>query len=137
MRYFIIPVLLFVQHIAGCGATSGVKKEPVEKFAEIKFVSDSIDVGIIEAKKVATLDYHFSNTGNIPLYIKYAKGACHCVQPTWPEDSIPPGEKGVINVSFDPENITGNFIRTLYVVTNSKKDTINLMFYGDIEPKSK
>ena len=137
MKYLIIPILIIVQHFTGCSGNSGANNVPVEKYAEIKFESDSINVGVIEAKKIATLEYHFSNTGNIPLKVTYSQGACFCVQPKWPEDSIPPGGKGVLNVSFDPEDVTGNFIRTLYVVSNSKRDTVGLMFYGDIQPKSK
>ena len=117
-----------------CGNSNNSEStSPSEDLAEIKFTQDTLDVGVIEAGKIATLSFHFKNTGGKPLNISYARGNCHCVQPKWPESAIAPGDSSVIDVSFDPENVKGLFIRTLYVLSDAKTDSVNLVFQGDIQ----
>lgn len=130
-------LLVFLSNI-NCGqATSTKKTIPTESFAEIKFEKENIEIGKIEAKKMASLEYKFYNIGNIPLTITNAKGACYCVKPKWTEQSIAPGDSSVITVTFDPEDVTGFFQRALTVQSNAKRKTVELLFTGEIVPISK
>src|SRR6188768_1913036 len=129
--YFILFALLYN---FSCGqADSGKKEVPKKEFAEIKFQNERIDIGIIDGKSNAIVDFKFSNTGNIPLTIIEAKGNCHCVQARAPEKAIEPGDSSVISVSFDPTGVTTDFQRTVMIRSNATRDSVVLYFTGDIK----
>lgn len=135
--YFILFILLFGLN---CGEAGPTKKEtPKPSFAEIKFQSERIDVGIIDGKTNANVDFKFVNAGNMPLTIGEVKGNCHCVQGTAKEKTINPGDSSVISVSFDPVGVSGAFQRTLMVISNATRDSVELYMTGDIhrDPKEK
>jgi hypothetical protein len=67
-----------------------LQKKETPKSAEIKFQNERIDIGVIDGKSNANIDFKFSNTGNIPLSIIEARGNCHCVQAKAPEKAIEP-----------------------------------------------
>ena len=123
----------------GCGNNDASEKKvtPENSFAEISFRSESAELGQIPFKQHANHDFVFSNTGNSPLTIKEVRGNCHCVQGKWPDQPINPGDSAIINVSFDPEELTGNFIRTLTVRSNAKRDSVELKISGEILAKNK
>ncbi|HEV8273450.1 MAG TPA: DUF1573 domain-containing protein [Chitinophagaceae bacterium] len=132
--YFILLALL---SNFSCGEASSRKKDaPKNNFAEIKFVSERIDVGIIDGKTNANQDFKFSNAGNIPLVITEAKGNCHCVQAKWPEQ-VEPGDSSVISVSFDPTGVTGLFQRTVMVHSNGTRPEVELYLTGEIKRDQK
>ena len=128
--YFILVALL---SNFNCGEAGSDKKEtPKKSFAEIKFQSERIDVGVVDGKTNAILDFKFSNAGNVPLVITEAKGNCHCVQAKFPE-KVEPGDSAVISVSFDPTGVTGLFQRTVMVHTNATRPAIELTLTGEIK----
>ena len=132
--YFILIALLFNFN---CGEAGSAKKHtPKNDFAEIKFVSERIDVGVIDGKSNANQDFKFSNAGNIPLVITEAKGNCHCVQAKWPE-KVEPGDSSVISVSFDPAGINGLFQRTVMVHSNATRPAVELTLTGEIKRDQK
>jgi hypothetical protein len=94
--YFILFALLYN---FSCGEAGSAKKE-TPKSAEIKFQNERIDIGVIDGKSNANIDFKFSNTGNAPLAIIEARGNCHCVHAKAPEKAIEPGDSSVISVSF-------------------------------------
>jgi len=130
-QYFILFVLL---SNFSCGQTGyDTKETPKKEFAEIKFQSERIDIGIIDGKSNANIDFKFLNAGNIPLLITEAKGNCHCVQGTKPEKAIEPGDSSVIRVSFDPVGVSGLFQRTIMIRSNATRDSVELYITGDIK----
>ena len=129
--YFILIALLFNFN---CGEAGSAKKDtPKNNFAEIKFVSERIDVGVIDGKSNANQDFKFSNAGNIPLVITEAKGNCHCVQAKAAEKAIEPGDSSVISVSFDPEGVSTLFQRTVMVRSNATRDSVELYITGEVK----
>lgn len=133
--YFILFILL---SNFSCGeAKTPDKDTPENKSAEIRFENEKIDIGIINGKTNANLDFKFSNTGNIPLIITEAKGNCHCVQGKWPEKAIEPGDSSVISVSFDPIGVSGLFQRTIMIHSNATRPAIELTITGDIQRDGK
>ena len=127
--YFILFVLLTN---FSCGEAGSAKKE-TPKSAEIKFENERIDIGVIDGKSNAIVDFKFSNTGNIPLTIIEAKGNCHCVQAKAPEKAIEPGDSSVISVSFDPEGVSTLFQRTVMVRSNATRDSVELYITGEVK----
>ena len=133
-QYFIFLVLSFN---SSCGEASSAKKDtPKNNFAEIRFESERIDIGVIDGKSNANQDFKFSNAGNIPLVITEAKGNCHCVQAKWPE-KLEPGDSSIISVSFDPVGITGLFQRTVMVQSNATRPAVELTITGEIKRDQK
>ena len=127
--YFILFVLITN---FSCGEAGSAKKE-TPKSAEIKFENERIDIGVIDGKSNANIDFKFSNTGNIPLTIIEAKGNCHCVQAKAPEKAIEPGDSSVISVSFDPEGVSTLFQRTVMVRSNATRDSVELYITGEVK----
>ena len=115
-----------------CGEAGSPKKE-TPKHAEIKFDKERIDIGIIDGKSSAYIDFKFSNTGNAPLTITLAKGSCHCTQAKAPEKPIEPGDSSVINVSLDPSDISTAFQRTVMIVSNATRDSVELYITGEVK----
>ena len=133
-QYFILLALL---SNFNCGEAGSAKKDtPKNNFAEIKFLSERIEVGVADGKTNVNQDFKFSNAGNIPLLISEVKGNCHCVQAKWPE-KIEPGDSAVIHVSFDPTGVTGLYQRTLMVHSNATRDSVELYITGEIKRDSK
>lgn len=138
INLFIVISILFINF--SCGQASVAKKEsPKPQIAEISFQNEKIDAGIADGKKNVSVDFKFSNTGNIPLIITEVKGNCHCVQGKWSEKPIAPGDSSVITVSFDPAGVAGTYMRTLMVQSNATRPSIELYVMGDIQrdPKEK
>jgi len=129
-RYFILFVLL---SSLSCGEAGSATKKETPKNAEIKFQNERIDIGIIDGKSNANVDFKFSNTGNIPLSIIEARGNCHCVQAKAPEKAIEPGDSSVISVSFDPTGVSTDFQRTVMVRSNATRDSVELYITGEVK----
>ena len=130
-HYFILFVLL---SNFSCGEAGSAKKEtPKKEFAEIKFQNERIDIGVIDGKSNANVDFKFYNVGNIPLTIIEARGNCHWVQAKAPEKAIEPGDSSVISVSFDPAGVTTDFQRTVMIRSNATRDSVVLYITGDIK----
>ena len=127
--YFILIAMLYN---FSCGEAGSAKKE-TPKSAEIKFQNERIDIGVIDGKSNANIDFKFSNTGNIPLSIIEARGNCHCVQAKAPEKAIEPGDSSVISVSFDPEGVSTLFQRTVMVRSNATRDSVELYITGEVK----
>ena len=130
IRLYIILFVLLTNF--SCGEAGSAKKE-TPKSAEIKFQNERIDIGVIDGKSNAIVDFKFSNTGNIPLTIIEAKGNCHCVQAKAPEKAIEPGDSSVIRVSFDPEGVSTLFQRTVMVRSNATRDSVELYITGEVK----
>jgi len=133
--YFILIAL--VSNFSCGEAGSYAKETSKNNFAEIKFENERIDIGIIDGRSNANVDFRFSNAGNIPLTITEVKGNCHCVQGKAPEKAIEPGDSSVISVSFDPVGVSGLFQRTIMIQSNATRDSVELYITGDIKRDSK
>ena len=130
IRMYLILIALLYNF--SCGEAGSAKKE-TPKSAEIKFQNERIDIGVIDAKSNANIDFKFSNTGNAPLTIIEARGNCHCVQAKAPEKAIEPGDSSVISVSFDPEGVSTLFQRTVMVRSNATRDSVELYITGEVK----
>ena len=73
-------------------------------------------------------EWAFTNTGDQPLIITNYKVACTCTQVEYPKEPIPPGESGVIKMTFDSEGKMGWQYRTIQLFANTKKSPIEVEF---------
>lgn len=80
-------------------------------------------------------EFEFTNTGNAPLLIKYAKASCGCDVASFRKEPILPGEKGVIQYRYDSKRV-GPFVKTINVGCNGIEKNIVLKVRGVIVPKT-
>lgn len=81
--------------------------------------------------------YAFVNKGGKPLVINDVKASCGCTTPSWTEKPVMPGEKGYVEVVFDPANRPGNFNKSIVVITNAEKSNQLLRIRGEVIPRKK
>jgi hypothetical protein len=105
---------------------------------EIRFDSLGLDYGRIVKGADGWRVFEFTNVGDAPLVIDWAKGSCGCVQAEYPQMPIPPKGKGQIRVLYDTQKV-GKFRKYLYVQSNTLSDKdIELRISGEVlKPKPK
>lgn len=103
------------------------EKRPVFDFKETNF-----DFGTINSGEEVSHDYVFKNTGDADLIISQAKASCGCTQPKYPQNPVPPGEEGVISVTFRSEGIAGQVVKDITILANTLPTTKVLTISGEV-----
>jgi len=85
----------------------------------IKFTADTYDFGKIKTGDKVTHQYQFVNNGKSPLIITDGYATCGCTKPSWPHTPIKPGDKGVINVTFNSAGKAGLQDKQITIVANT------------------
>lgn len=117
-----------------------VSKEPVKpkvkkKRAKINFESKKWSFGDIRDGDIIKHDFKFKNSGDADLLIKNVTASCGCTQPSFPFLPIPPGEEGVIGVTFNSTGKINAQRPTVTVVTNGKPSIYKLYLEGNVLQK--
>lgn len=87
--------------------------------AEIVFDSETYNFGTVEfGNQKINATFIFTNNSPIDFTIKDVKASCGCTVPSWPENPIKPGHKGVITATFDPTNLAGEVDKTIEIFAN-------------------
>ena len=95
----------------------------------IEFADLTHDFGRMEAGRMATNIYYFTNTGNQLLEIKDVQSSCGCAAAANYSRSVAPGQKGSVPVIFDSTGRAGQTTRTIKVLSNDPtQPTVVLMF---------
>lgn len=103
---------------------------PNEKFAQIKFETETHDFGTFAEKDCPVkYEFEFTNVGNAPLIIHQAMTTCGCTVPNYSKDPIAPGGKGKIEVVYNGRGkFAGPFKKNITVRTNSKTFAVARLF---------
>ena len=127
---------LFVSHVYSSDVDA-TQKEQSQKSPAISFAEKEHDFGIIpENGGPVSYKFEFTNTGDAPLVIISATASCGCTRPTYTDEPIAPGKKGVIKVTYLPEGRPGEFEKVIKVRTNAKESKkLSLRIYGSVKPK--
>lgn len=137
---FIVSLVVFGLSFSNAQTAKPKAKKPVSakttpqtvEGAGLLFKSDVIDYGKIAHKSKGEREFVFTNNGNKALLIKNATTTCGCAVPTFPKDSIPPGEKGVIVVKYDTSR-AGPFSKVIKVTSNAAQGTTKeLLIKGEV-----
>ena len=107
---------------------------PVMGQAVMKVDAEEFKVGEVLFKHPAKVTYHVENTGTEPLVMSYVEPECDCSVAEWTQTPIPPGGKGIIEVTFDA-NILGYFDKGVTVINNSDRNVVDLFFSGRVVDK--
>ena len=102
---------------------------------QLKFDDTKKNFGFVKKGETVKLNYQFTNTGNQPLLIIYAKAECSCTKVNWPKDPVLPGKSGSIDVLFDTSPTYDRQDRTVEVFSNDAKSPQKLRFKGVVLSK--
>lgn len=119
-------------------STSEVKvtgSTKAENYAEIKFDTLRHNFGKFSKNDpIVKCSFKFTNTGTAPLVIHQAFASCGCTVPTFTKEPIKPGEKGVIDVTYNgTDKFPGHFQKTVTVRSNAISEVTRLIIEGDME----
>jgi len=101
---------------------------------EIFFEKTVHDYGVIKYNGDGTCEFTFKNIGKEPLLLTQVQASCGCTTPTWPKETIKPGEKGTIVVKYNTK-ITKAFSKSIRVYSNAKTALVSLTVKGTVEEK--
>ncbi len=85
---------------------------------------------IAEEKGPVYCEFKFTNSGNTPLVLTRVNADCGCTTPSWPQESIAPGQASSIRVAFDPSGRPGAFVKKIHVYSNAAKSMQVLVIKG-------
>lgn len=107
--------------------------KPKSGGAEITFEQLSHNFGTLEqgGKKVTHL-FEFTNTGTAPLIVTHTKTSCRCINITHPKRPVKMGDKGVVEVTYDPKDV-GIFNKSIEVYANIEGGYITLFVTGEVK----
>lgn len=98
----------------------------------IEFQETEYDFGEADQGDVVKYEYSFTNTGDVPLILKNAKGSCGCTVPEWPKDPIPPGESATIKVEFNTKGKKGKQSKRVTITANTDPAQTFLTIKGEV-----
>jgi hypothetical protein len=102
-------------------------------FAALKWDSLEASVKVRAEETVAHTRYSFVNAGDKPVTITDVHAGCSCTSPRLAKNTYAPGERGEIQIVFDPRNREGLYHASV-TVTSDDSVTTTLQFVADIEP---
>ncbi len=103
--------------------------------AIFQFETEIIDYGNILKDSDGTRFFEFINTGKVPLIINRIQASCGCTIPKKPEKPIMPGEKGIIEVSYDTKRL-GGFSKMITIYSNAKTARKTLRIKGFVKKEN-
>lgn len=106
-----------------------------ENYAEIEFDTLRHDFGkFSKDDPVVKCVFNFTNVGTAPLIIHTAMASCGCTVADFTKNPVKPGEKGVINVTYDgTDKFPGHFQKTISIRSNAKSVLTRLTIEGTME----
>jgi hypothetical protein len=105
---------------------------------QITFKSLKQSFGFVHEGDTVHLKYELTNTGDKPLVISNYEVECGCTVMKIPENPIGPGEKYILNVTFDTHQKYDRQDRTVKVISNAVNSPTIIRFKGVVlKPKKK
>jgi hypothetical protein len=134
MKFFKWTATSVIAVIFGCSVFAQDKKP------DISFKETTHQFKDVEEGQLAITNFGFKNTGTAPLTLKNVKASCGCTSPSWPRDSIMPGDSGNIKVAFNSSGYANRtFAKSVTVTTNIQENGQDKMAFlyinGNVIPK--
>lgn len=134
LRIFLLAAAVLIGIAAGARSTKGQK-------VGVSFETTVYEFGnVSEEGEPVRHTFSYTNTGNSPLAILWAKASCGCTTPEYQRKPLKPGEKADIKVTFNPKGQAGEVnkdIRIRFRNGNGKSEEIVLHLKGAVVPKGK
>ncbi|WP_312088809.1 DUF1573 domain-containing protein [Chryseobacterium sp.] len=103
----------------------------IKVLADIKWKSETIDVGNIPQGKPKLIRFEFTNTTGKPIMIENVAPSCGCTTANYTKGEIKPGAKGFVEASYNAAS-AGAFTKTVTVTTSDTKTPKTLSFKGNV-----
>jgi len=129
-RLFRFSVLILLFTITACSNT--VKGKRGE--AHIVFDELIYDYGKVTEGKRVSHTFKFTNTGGGSLIIESVFSSCGCTVGEYTKDTIRPGSKGEIFVTFDSRYKSGFQHKSVTINSNSNPPSQVLVIKADVIP---
>ena len=94
------------------------------KVPKISFDERVYDFGLVSREDLPHHRFIFSNTGQADLVISEVDSSCGCTAALLSAETIPPGGRGEIDVSFNPQGRRGKQKQTVSVYSNAENEPI-------------
>jgi len=107
-------------------------QETVDLKPVFQFVTETINYGKVAQGSDGKRIFEFTNTGKSPLIITRVQASCGCTVPKKPNDPIMPGEKGMIEVSYDTKRL-GGFSKAITIFSNARSERKMIKIKGYVE----
>lgn len=114
----IAMICLFAAMTLVAGAQTAEKKEMPEHGAQIRFEEKEYQYGTIQKGGNGDCQFVFWNDGDEPLILNSVRASCGCTTPKYTQKPVMPGQKGVIDVHYNTNNV-GGFSKTVTVTSNA------------------
>lgn len=126
-------LLISVSNMAGYAkGLDGSKPIATERAGNgLKWLATEHNFGAFnEDQGAVTTYFKFINTGPEPIVVLGARATCGCTQPTYPHETINPGDTASISVTYDPAGRPGRFSKKVYVDTSTEPRRTTLTISG-------
>lgn len=90
---------------------------------------------IAELGGPATFKFIYVNSGVKPLVINTVETSCGCTSPSWSKKPLMPGQKGFVEVDFDPRERFGSFLKRITVKSNATEGDVYLYISGTVSDR--
>ena len=132
----LLPLLLF---LAGAGGPASAQVLPADSvpaaIPRMQWVPRQTDVGKVPWGVPVTRSFVVQNHGDSLLLITNVRTGCHCTTAIWTTAAIAPGDKGVVQVTFDALR-EAEFYKVIIVYTNQDvEQPMGLVFKGIVGEK--
>lgn len=143
----ILSFIFIVIAVSGCRLTDYSEKEGIttdvintptssdvdENIPVLTLSVNEIDLGTLTQGELIEYDLEIKNTGEGQLILTDVRASCGCtVSKDWPREAIPPGEKGIIKVSFNSEGKSGHSESTISIVANTRPASTAILLKADV-----
>lgn len=109
-----------------------------QKLPVMTFTETVHNFGEMVQGEVGKYKFHFKNTGNADLRIKYVKTTCGCTVGSFPHEAIKPGGEGDIAVSFNSSFKQGYQNKAVMITANTNPSNVVLSVKAVVSvPKKK
>jgi hypothetical protein len=103
-----------------------------ESLPMLTFDQEEHDFGKIIQGEVVTYGFKFRNTGEGDLVISKVSSSCGCTVTKYTEGIIRPGNKGVVEVTFNSEGRKGFQSKTINVISNTQPNTTTIRIKAQV-----
>ncbi len=124
----IMLLTLIILTLIGLLSAKNKTTEAVMTFSHLSYNFGTLEQG---GDKVTHL-FEFTNEGEAPLVITRTTSSCRCISIKAPKRPVRSGDKGVIEVSYDPKDV-GVFNKGIDIHANIEGGYITLFVTGEVK----
>jgi cAMP phosphodiesterase len=113
----------------------GCNTQQKKALAQIKVVSDSVNIGTVKKDSTAAASVMIYSAGNDSLCIKNIGVDCGCTKAEITDKKIAPNDSAVLQLSYDAKKggDSGSFFKAIVVRSNAAEEYKVIRIYGKVQ----